>query len=126
MEQAEARYEETVAAYRQTVLTSLREVDDALVALQQLGAKAEQQARLVALAEENERVVTTRYQAGLVGFLEVVVAQNLTLESQRTALDVTAERLVASVRLIAALGGGWQGLEAAATEPEGPSGGQGM
>lgn len=126
VEQAEARYEETVAAYRQTVLTSLREVDDALVALQQLGAKAEQQARLVALAEENERVVTTRYQAGLVGFLEVVVAQNLTLESQRTALDVTAERLVASVRLIAALGGGWQGLEAAATEPEGPSGGQGM
>lgn len=109
---AEARYEETVAAYRQTVLTSLREVDDALATLQQLAAKAEQQARLVALAEENERVVTTRYRAGLVGFLEVVVAQNLTLESQRTALDVTAERLVASVRLIAALGGGWQGLGA--------------
>lgn len=99
-----------MAAYRQTVLTSLREVDDALSTLQQLAAKAEQQARLVALAEENERVVTTRYRAGLVGFLEVVVAQNLTLESQRTALDVTAERLVASVRLIAALGGGWQGL----------------
>jgi outer membrane protein TolC len=115
---AEARYEETVAAYRQTVLTSLREVDDALAALQQLGAKAEQQARLVALAEENERVVTTRYQAGLVGFLEVVVAQNLTLESQRTALDVTAERLVASARLIAALGGGWQGLEAITADPE--------
>lgn len=115
---AEARYEETVAAYRQTVLTSLREVDDALAALQQLGAKAEQQARLVALAEENERVVTTRYQAGLVGFLEVMVAQNLTLESQRTALDVTAERLVASARLIAALGGGWQGLEAITADPE--------
>lgn len=110
VDMAEARYEETVAAYRQTVLTSLREVDDALATLQQLAAKAEQQARLVALAEENERVVTTRYRAGLVGFLEVVVAQNLTLESQRTALDVTAERLVASVRLIAALGGGWHGL----------------
>ncbi|HIV70341.1 MAG TPA: efflux transporter outer membrane subunit [Candidatus Aquabacterium excrementipullorum] len=111
---AEARYEETVAAYRQAVLTSLREVDDALAALQQLAAKAEQQARLVALAEENERVVSTRYRAGMVGFLEVVVAQNLTLESQRTALDVTAERLVASVRLIAALGGGWQGVPDAA------------
>lgn len=114
---AEARYEETVAAYRQTVLTSLREVDDALAALQQLGAKAEQQARLVALAEENERVVTTRYRAGLVGFLEVVVAQNLTLQSQRTALDVTAERLAASVRLIASLGGGWQGLVLSADHP---------
>ena len=63
----------------------------------------------MALAEENERVVTNRYRSGLVSFLEVAVAQNLTLQSRRAALDVTGERLDASLRLMAALGGGWAG-----------------
>ncbi|MNU11713.1 hypothetical protein D3C72_2597850 [compost metagenome] len=54
-------------------------------------------------------MVTNRYRSGLVSFLEVAVAQNLTLQSRRAALDVTAERLDAALRLMAALGGGWTG-----------------
>lgn len=108
VEQSRAQYDERVAAYRQTFLTGMQEVEDALATLQMLEAKAGQQARLVELAEENERVVTNRYRAGLVTFLEVSVAQNQTYTSRRTALEIKADQLAASIRLIVALGGGWR------------------
>jgi len=62
----------------------------------------------VTLASENERVVGYRYEAGEISFLEVATAQNLALSARRAALDVQAERLAASMALVAALGGGWQ------------------
>lgn len=102
-----ARYDEQAAFYRQTVLDGLREVEDALATLQILTEKAGQQAALVELAEENERVITNRYRAGLVTFLEVATAQNITLGARRVAVDIQAERLAATVRLAATLGGGW-------------------
>jgi len=107
VEQSRAQYDERVAAYRQTFLTGMQEVEDALATLQTLSEKAVQQQRLVELAEENERVVTNRYRAGLVTFLEVSVAQNQTYTSRRTALEIRAEQLIASIQLVTALGGGW-------------------
>jgi len=108
VEQSRAQYDERVAAYRQTFLTGMQEVEDALATLQTLAEKAVQQQRLVELAEENERVVTNRYRAGLVTFLEVSVAQNQTYTSRRTALEIRAAQLAASIQLVTALGGGWE------------------
>jgi len=85
----------------------VRQTEDALASLSSLAEEGAQQQRLVDLAEHNERVVTHRYEAGEITFLEVATAQNLSLQSRRAALDVEAERLLASMRLIAALGGGW-------------------
>ena len=113
-EQAQALYDERVAAYRQSALAAWQEVEDALSGLQSLAAQAAQQQRLVALAQENERVVTNRYREGLVSFLELSTAQNLTYTSQRNALDTLGEQLATSVRLLAALGGGWIPTAAAA------------
>lgn len=106
-QQAQALYDERVAAYRQSALTAWQEVEDALAGLQSLSDQAAQQQRLVALAQENERVVTNRYREGLVSFLELSTAQTLTYTSQRNALDTLGEQLATSVRLLAALGGGW-------------------
>lgn len=106
--QAEAVYDERVAGYRQSALTAWQEVEDALSSLQSLAAQSAQQERLVALAQENERVVTNRYREGLVSFLELSTAQNLTYTSQRNALDTLGDQLATQVRLVAALGGGWQ------------------
>lgn len=106
--QAWAVYDEQAAAWRASVLQAVRETEDALVALTSLTAQDAQQQRLVALADDNERVVTYRYEAGEISFLEVSTAQNLALSSRRAALDVQAERLTTSMQLIAALGGGWQ------------------
>lgn len=104
---AVARYDEQAAFYRQTVIDSLRELEDGLVTLQNLSEKADQQAALLELAEENERVVNNRYRAGQVSFLEVATAQNITLNARRVAVDIQAERLAATAQLAAIIGGGW-------------------
>lgn len=105
--EAQAAYDERVAAYRQSALVAWQEVEDGLAGLQSLAGQAAQQQRLVALAQENERVVTNRYREGLVNFLELSTAQNLTYNSQRAALDTLGLQLATQVRLVAALGGGW-------------------
>ncbi|NMG65094.1 efflux transporter outer membrane subunit [Azoarcus indigens] len=107
VEQAVAAHEESAAAWREAVLAALQETEDALARLRALEALAAQQGKVVALAQENERLVTNRYRSGLVSFLEVAVAQNTTLSARRAALDVTRDRLEASVQLVASLGGGW-------------------
>ncbi len=107
VDQAVAAHEESAAAWREAVLAALQETEDALARLRALKALAAQQGRVVALAQENERLVTNRYRSGLVSFLEVAVAQNTTLSARRAALDVTRDRLEASVQLVASLGGGW-------------------
>lgn len=109
LEQATAAYDEQVARYRQTVLDALRETEDALVRLRVLETEVQQQRRVVTLAEENERLVTNRYREGLVSFLEVATAQNTTLDARRSLLDLEGAQLQASVDLVTALGGGWDG-----------------
>lgn len=103
-----AAYDEQAAAWRGGVLAAVRETEDALVQLATLAEQDRQQQQLVALANENERVVGYRYEAGEISFLEVATAQNLALSARRAALDVQAQRLAASMALVAALGGGWQ------------------
>ena len=103
-----AAYDEQAAAWRAGVLAAVRETEDALAQLATLAEQERQQARLVELANENERVVGYRYEAGEISFLEVATAQNLALSARRAALDVRAQRLAASMALVAALGGGWQ------------------
>lgn len=103
-----AAYDEQAAAWRGGVLAAVRETEDALVQLATLADQDRQQQELVRLANENERVVGYRYEAGEISFLEVATAQNLALSARRAALDVQADRLAASMSLVAALGGGWQ------------------
>ncbi|WP_326542106.1 efflux transporter outer membrane subunit [Pseudorhodoferax sp.] len=107
--QALAAYDEQAAAWRAGVLAAVRETEDALAQLATLSDQEREQQRLVALAAENERVVGYRYEAGEISFLEVATAQNLALAARRALVDVQAERLVASMGLVGALGGGWEG-----------------
>lgn len=102
-----AAYDEQAAAWRAGVLAAVRETEDALAQLASLTAQDRQQQRLVELANQNERVVIDRYEAGEIGFLEVATAQNTALAARRAALDVQAQRLAASMALVGALGGGW-------------------
>lgn len=104
---AVAAYDEVVADYRQTVLNGLREVEDNLAALQILDEAAAAQDSAVKSARESARIANNQYAAGVVSYLPVVVVQAVTLENERAALDTLGRRLVASVNLIKALGGGW-------------------
>lgn len=106
--QVRAGYDAQVAAYRLTVLTALREVEDYLVQLHVLGQEQETQGRALDAARESLRLTQNQYDAGLIDYLSVVQVETTALSTERAALQLTADRLVASVQLIAALGGGWE------------------
>ncbi|MFW7342185.1 efflux transporter outer membrane subunit [Pollutimonas sp. H1-120] len=107
VKEARAGYDAQVAAYRQTVLTALREVEDYLVQLHVLGQEQTTQGRALAAARESLRLTQNQYEAGLIDYLSVVQVETTALSTERAALSLASERLVASVQLIAALGGGW-------------------
>jgi outer membrane protein TolC len=103
-----ARYDETVADYRQTVLTALAELEDNLAALRWLASEADVQAAAVRAAQESLRLATNQYQAGTVSYINVASAQSTELSARRSALDIAGRRETATIGLIKALGGGWQ------------------
>lgn len=109
--QAEATYDESVARYRQTVLDSLREVEDALARLRVLEREIAVQRRAVTLAEEAERLVLNQYRAGTISYLDVATAQRQTLDGRRSVLNLVSEQFTASVQLMAALGGDWSAVQ---------------
>ena len=106
--QATAVYEETIANYRQTILLALRDVEDNLVAVRILEEEAVVQAAAVKAARESVTITNNQYRAGIVNYLSVVVVQAAALANERAELAVLSRRLVASVNLIKALGGGWE------------------
>ena len=105
---AKAAYEENLAQYRSRVLTAFGDVEDALSGLRILAEQANAQARALASAQQTAEISTVRYEAGLVIFLEFVDAERTRLATQRLATQIDGQRLIASVSLIRALGGGWQ------------------
>jgi NodT family efflux transporter outer membrane factor (OMF) lipoprotein len=105
--QAKALFDSSVAAYRQTVLTALQQVEDDLVALRVLADEAVVTEQAVKAAEESLNISTYQYKAGTVAYLQVLIAQATALGAERTAVDLLTRRMVASVLLIQALGGGW-------------------
>ncbi|QLF91761.1 efflux transporter outer membrane subunit [Pseudomonas sp. ABC1] len=107
IEKAEASYDRTVASYRQTVLDSLREVEDYLVQLRVLEQESAVQGEALEAAREALRLAENQYRAGTVDYLNVVTAQATALDNERTQLTLLGSRLQASVQLVAALGGGW-------------------
>jgi NodT family efflux transporter outer membrane factor (OMF) lipoprotein len=107
VEAARAVYDETVATYRQTVLTGFQQVEDELAALRILAQEAEVQANAVRLARLAERLTLNQYQAGTVAYTAVLTAQTTRLNNEETALAIQQSRLIASVALVQALGGSW-------------------
>jgi NodT family efflux transporter outer membrane factor (OMF) lipoprotein len=106
-EQARAAYDANVAAYRQTVLTGFQEAENNLAALRILEQEAQVQEDAVKAARQSVALTTNQYKGGIVSYLDVIVVQAAALNNERTAVDILGRRMVASVLLIKALGGGW-------------------
>lgn len=104
---AEAAYDQTVANYRQTVLTAFQEVEDNLVSLKQLNQEIKFQRQGVQNAEKALAFAMNQYKAGLTFYLTVLTAQNTLYTAKRTLLNMEGRRLLSTVGLIKALGGGW-------------------
>ncbi|HVT71959.1 MAG TPA: efflux transporter outer membrane subunit [Lacunisphaera sp.] len=102
-----AAFDENVALFRQRVLVAFREVQDALTASRLLADQAAAQDRAVAAARRAGELAQTRYDAGYVAYFEVIDAQRTVLAAERAATQLAAQRLVNSIALVKALGGGW-------------------
>lgn len=103
----EAAYDASVATYRQTVLTGLQQVEDELVAERVLAEEAVAEDSAVKAARRAEATISNQYKAGTQAYTAVIVAENTALADAQSALNIRQSRLVASVALIEALGGGW-------------------
>ncbi|RZA10565.1 MAG: RND transporter, partial [Proteobacteria bacterium] len=108
VDRSEAAYDQTVAQYRQTVLDGFREVEDYMSQLKVFDEEASVRNEALQAARESLRLTSNQYKAGLIGYLDVVNVQATALSNERSVLTLMQSRLVASVQLIAALGGGWQ------------------
>jgi NodT family efflux transporter outer membrane factor (OMF) lipoprotein len=107
LEQYRATYDQTVANYRETVLTSFQQVEDNVTSLRILSQDIQQQDAAVAAAARSLQEATVRYQAGLDPYLNVISAQTILLNDQQAAVNFRMQQMVASVQLIKSLGGGW-------------------
>jgi NodT family efflux transporter outer membrane factor (OMF) lipoprotein len=114
-EQALAAYDGTAAAYRQTVLTAFQEVEDNLSTLRILEQESQQQQLAVDSAALTTELSLNQYKGGITTYLQVIAAQAIELGDRRTAVDLATRRMVASVGLIQALGGGWDAAQLPAT-----------
>lgn len=104
---ARAAHDQSVAQYRQTVLTALQQVEDELIALKMLEQAAQLARQSSAAADEAEQIAVNQFRAGTVSSTDVVVAEQTALSERRAVITYQEERLVAIVSLIEALGGGW-------------------
>jgi NodT family efflux transporter outer membrane factor (OMF) lipoprotein len=109
--QARAAYDQSVATYRQTVLTALGQVEDDLAAQRVLGREETLRRSAAADANADEIIARNEYNAGQVDYTTVVVAEATALSARITELQVEATRLATAIDLIAALGGGWNQSE---------------
>jgi multidrug efflux system outer membrane protein len=107
LNRSRSAYEEAVAKYRQRVLVAFGDVENSLSGIQFLADQAKAQGRAVEWSQRSAVLAEQRYRAGIVSFLEVVDANRGTLSAQRAQAQLAGQRLIASVQLIKALGGGW-------------------
>jgi NodT family efflux transporter outer membrane factor (OMF) lipoprotein len=113
---ARAGYDANVASYRETVLTAFQEVQDEITGLTVLIQAQQTQQQAVDAAQRTLNISTSRYSGGLVSYLDVVTAQQNLLTDEQQLAVIRGQRLVSSVLLVKALGGGWDASSLAAVQ----------
>ncbi|MCW0218016.1 MAG: efflux transporter outer membrane subunit [Prosthecobacter sp.] len=106
---AQSRYEESLATYKQTILTSMREVEDAMLDLKAYSKQRAAVAAAVSSAQDTSRLARLRYDKGLASYFEVVDADRVVLTTRLTLAQLDGQRLTATVQMLRAIGGGWVG-----------------
>ncbi len=104
---ARAVYWQSVANYRQTVLTAFQQVEDQLAAIRILKQQLGKEQAAVKAQRDAVRVFMNQYRAGTIDFTTVVTAQLTLLADEEAELTIRQNLFLASVSLIEALGGGW-------------------
>jgi multidrug efflux system outer membrane protein len=107
LEQARARYRELVASYRSALLSALRDVEVSLNDVHSRSDALVAQERAVNSSREYLRLAQIEYQQGIISLLQLIDADRTLLTAELTQEQLRNDRLISTVLLIKALGGGW-------------------
>ena len=108
LDQASAQQKQALASYESSIRTAFREVNDALVTVRQ---SSEQEAALQASkysARKALQIAENRYKSGFSGYLDLLVSQRAHNDVALAVIQSRQNRLMATVDLFKALGGGWE------------------
>ncbi|MGE0719164.1 MAG: efflux transporter outer membrane subunit [Alphaproteobacteria bacterium] len=105
--QQRARFGELLQSYRQTVIGAFRDVEDALVAIQETAQQERLQEAVVATARRAFDISTARLREGTIDLLTLLNTQQTLFQAQDQLTQLRLARLQAAVGLYQALGGGW-------------------
>ncbi len=108
---ARSAYDQSVANYRQSVLTAFQQVEDGISNLSTLSQALSTQGAAVEDARRALAIANNRYVGGVTNYLDVITAQTTLLASQRLQTQLLGQQMVSSVYLVKALGGGWDASE---------------
>ncbi len=107
LERTRASFAEGLALYRQQISIAFREVEDSLAATRLLSEAAEAEQAALDSARRSASLARQRYDAGFVGYLDVVDGERTVLAIERASIQLRAQRFANAVQFIKALGGGW-------------------
>ncbi len=112
LQATEARAQQVLIQYQQTIQEAFREVDDALLFHQKAQEIRRAREQRVTTAQRTQVLATLRYENGLAGYLDVLDAERQLLAAEIDLAATTRDQLTAVVQVYKALGGGWQPLPA--------------
>jgi NodT family efflux transporter outer membrane factor (OMF) lipoprotein len=104
---ARGRKEELVAAYCQSIISAFRDVEDALVGIEQFSEQEKAQQEAALHAREAYRIAEIRYRLGAADFTTVLDAERTMLSAEAAVDPARLARFTSFVGLFRALGGGW-------------------
>ncbi|RYD25228.1 MAG: RND transporter, partial [Verrucomicrobiaceae bacterium] len=102
-----AAREESIANYRQAVLTAVKDVETSLAQIHYRAEQAAAQNEALKSSTAAADLIRTQYESGTIGQLDLLVSERTRLQVERQSAQLSAQRLIATVRLIKALGGQW-------------------
>ena len=104
----DAKFQEAVAAYQQTVLGAAREVENGLVTFLRAQQRTKYQTASVNDAEQAVKIVLAQYRAGAVDFTRVSQLEQALVQQQDVLTQARGEIAAGLIQVYKALGGGWQ------------------
>lgn len=102
-----AAREEAIANYRQAVLTAIRDVETSLAQTRYLREQAGAISEVLTASTKATDLIRESYERGTLSYFEYLDAERTRLQTERQTAQISAQRHIATVRLIKALGGGW-------------------
>jgi NodT family efflux transporter outer membrane factor (OMF) lipoprotein len=107
VEAARQTYQADVATYRETVLSAIQQVEDALAGIRILSREVKVQEEDVRISRQATQITLNEYKAGTQAFTAVVTAETQQLSAEESLLTTQGQLQADAVDLIVALGGGW-------------------